>query len=187
MSLPGRPTRYVLPDVKPIFLGAIFTRVGHPGAIKPIAMYLELARIFERISSKLMPTLLEFGLALPQQRYHEIRAAIWSGADQAPNGLPQGVDGVAAYIIDYHTLQHMAQAASVPVPFLQPHQMWRFNGAALEEYRENLEQNLQSQPPAHMRQPLSHAEQERQVAKVRKICRQFEHLVQIVIDLPYPI
>eukprot|EP00891_Asterochloris_glomerata_P001625 jgi/Astpho2/1625/fgenesh1_pg.00029_%23_1_t len=38
MSLPGRPTRYVLPDVKPIFLGAIFTRVGHPGAIKPIAM-----------------------------------------------------------------------------------------------------------------------------------------------------
>eukprot|EP00891_Asterochloris_glomerata_P003913 jgi/Astpho2/3913/Aster-01098 len=81
LNLGGKPTRYVLPDIRPKFCG------------------------------------------FHTQQYEAIRAAIAAAENQMPAGAPAAVHGIAAYIIDYHRLQHMALAASVPVPYLQPHLM----------------------------------------------------------------
>ena len=40
-----RHMMYVLPDLKPKFLGIIFSRVGYPGSVHPHASYCELGNI----------------------------------------------------------------------------------------------------------------------------------------------
>ena len=166
-------------------MGAVFTRVGYPGAIKPSAQFWELGQIFTCISNKLMPTLAQLNLALPPEQYEASRAAI-AAASQMPAGAPASVHGIAAYIIDYNRLQHMALAASVPVPYLQPHLMWRFNKSAYNDFMHVLEGNLAASPPAPdvLYKALPAAELNQQLAKVERIRWHFEHLAHIIMALP---
>ena len=186
LNMAGGPTRYPLPDVRPKFLGAIFIRIRYPGAVQPIAQLWELGQICACISNRVMPTLMELNLALPPEQYEASRAAIAAAPDQMPAGAPAAVNGVAAYLIDYHRLQQMALEASVPVPYLQPHMMWRFNTAAFEQYMLALQQDLAAPPPpANMiYMPLQVQDQEQQMAKSLRIRWQFEHLAQIIMALP---
>ena len=186
LNMPGGPTRLPLPDVRPKFLGAIFTRVGFPGAVRPSAQFWELGQICLCISTSVMPTLMELNLALPPEQYEAIRAAIAATPDQMPAGAPAAVNGVAAYIIDYHRLQHMALEASVPVPYLQPHLMWRFNTAAFEQYTLALQQDLAAPPPPAnlLYMPLHLKDRHQQMAKSLRIRWQFEHLAHIIMALP---
>ena len=89
LNLGGKPTRYVLPDIRPKFLGAVFTRVGHPGAIRPSAHFWELGQICSCISNRLMHTLVQLNLALPPEQYEAIRAAIAAAENQMPAGRLQ--------------------------------------------------------------------------------------------------
>ena len=188
LNLAGKPTRYVMPDIRPKFLGAVFTRVGYPGAIRPHAHFWELGQICSCISAKVMPTLARLNLALPPEQYEAIRAAI-AAANGMSAGAPAAVHGVAAYIIDYHRLQHMALAASVPVPYLQPHLMWGFNANRWNQYLQELQLNLGAAPvappaPHVLHQPLPNAELNSQLAKAERICWHLEHLAHIIIALP---
>ena len=94
--------------------------------------------------------------------------------------------GIAAYIIDYHRLQHMALRASVPVPYLQPHMMWRLNPVAYEEYLQALQENVAAPPPADnmLYMQLQPQDLQQQMAESLRIQWQFEHLAQIIIALP---
>eukprot|EP00891_Asterochloris_glomerata_P006511 jgi/Astpho2/6511/Aster-08483 len=139
-TLAGGPTRYVLPDTRPKFLGVVFMRVGQPGAINPPTQFWELAQICQCVSNILMPALTQLNLTLPPEQYEAICAAIAAVApDEMPAGALAAVHGIAGYIIDYHRLQHMALTASVPVPYLQPHMMWRLNPVTYEEYLQALQ------------------------------------------------
>ena len=169
--------KYLMPDRRPAFLGIIFLKVGYPGSVRPYASFHELGNIHQTITGTLMPAVQELGMALPPDRYAHMR-----NAATVPTGCPPAVDGVVAYIIDYHSLELMALKASVPVPYLQGHHMWTFRSDVWNRWLEDNQNNLQAQPPtdAQVHRPLAGSELQRQLNKVARIRNEFEKIVAAV-------
>ena len=166
-----------MPDSTPKFLGVIFSRVGYPGAVRPYASYHELGKIHEVIMQELMPTVQRLGMDLPAAVYAQSRMAA-----VVPDGAPAPVDGVVAYVIDYHRLELMAQQASVPVPYIGGQHMWSFKRDVWEQWLLAHQTNFQLQPPtdAEMHQPLRGQELQNQLAKVQAIRSDFHRIVTLV-------
>lgn len=170
-----------MPDIIPKFLGVIFSRVGYPGAIRPYASYHELGKIHNVISQELMPTVQRLGMALPAARYAQLRMAA-----VRPDGAPAPVDGVVAYIIDYHRLELMALQACVPVPYIGRQHMWAFKSDVGKQWLEAHQNNLQLQPPidAEIHQPVIGQELDKMLQKVQSIRSDCHRIVALVQALP---
>lgn len=178
---------YAMPRITPVFLGCIFNRVGYPGAVRPSASFFELEQIQQCITHKLMPTLDRLNMTLDAALY----AQICDVAVPRP-GAPASVDGVAAHIMDFHSLEHMALCACVPAPFLQPHHLWTVNMKAFNAWTLQAANAQNHQPPAGPDEALIHLkvskkERKRYKIKLARIRPLFERLAEIIVMVPVPV
>ncbi|KAK9818561.1 hypothetical protein WJX74_009529 [Apatococcus lobatus] len=124
----GPNTRYPLPGnggapVVTRFLGAVFSRIGQAGAVRPIQQFKVLRDIFSSISNSLLPNLAQYGMRLPaaveQQAANDAeQRAI---AHVACQGIPRVPRGVIALFPEFHQLAYVGQRESIPVPYTQRH------------------------------------------------------------------
>ena len=126
----------------------------------------------------LLPKLMELGWVLPEYAYDRMRCLA-----ESPHGAPAAVNGVAAYIIDYHSLEQMALRASVPVPFLGNGHVYKVDRQQWRQWKEDLGVNLSTPPPNedHTLRPVGvKRELKQQTDKDDGIRAQFERLAEIV-------
>ena len=119
------------------FLGAMFSRVGYAGAVRPANQFLVLKDIFNIIHHKLSPELRKRNMRLPMaiMKQAALSAESTAKAVKAGEGLPELPAGVIAALPDYHTLALIGQRECIPVPYAQEQYMRSIKKAVLEAWQ----------------------------------------------------
>lgn len=174
------------------FLGAIFSRIGQAGAVRPTNQFKALRTIFDDITKKLLATLRFRDMVLPGDAMQSAADKAYQLAIASPgkwgHGLPVIPPGVIATLPDYNQLALISQRECIPVSHIHRHHLRCVNtkqNALYEAACLQASTNHQPAPPLPADHILLQAvtkDKEKLVDKTKDIRKQMEVVLELIVD-----